>query len=218
MKLNLFVAPLLLAALALGFVGCASTPEAAAPAAQPAVTQADAEKAIADARIVMAEAKKLNNEWRDADELLKQAEAAMAAGDYAKAVELANQARRMAENAVAQANAEKARLNAAAEDAAATRRAGVVMGVNQYKVVRGDNLWNIAGKSDVYANAYQWPLIYKANRDQIKDADVIEVNQVFNIDRNASSADVAAAVKHAKTRGAWTIGVTEESDTAYLAQ
>jgi nucleoid-associated protein YgaU len=216
MKLNLLATPLLLAALVLGFVGCASTPEETAPAEQPAVTQADAEKAIADAKAAMAEAKKLNNEWRDADDLLKQAEEAMAAGDYAKAVDLANKAKRMAENAIAQANAEKARLNAAAEDAAATRKAGA--GAGQYQVVRGDNLWNIAGKSDIYSDSYQWPLIYKANRDQIKDADLITSGQVLNIDRNASAADVAAAVKHAKTRGAWTLGVTEESDTAYLAQ
>ncbi|MDQ1362405.1 MAG: hypothetical protein QG652_265 [Pseudomonadota bacterium] len=222
MKPNLLATPLLLAALALGFVGCASTPEEAVPAAEaakPAVDQATAEKAIADARSAMAEAKKLGNEWRDTDNLLKQAEEALAAGDYAKAVELANEARRQAENAIAQANSEKARLNGGAtagEDTAASRGAGA--GANQYQVVRGDNLWNIAGKSDIYADSYQWPLIYKANRDQIKDADVIEVGQVFNINRNASAGDVAAAVKHAKTRGAWTVGVTEESDTAYLAQ
>jgi hypothetical protein len=29
---------------------------------------------------------------------------------------------------------------------------------------------------------------------------------------------VDAAVRHAKTRGAWSLGVTEESDKAYLAQ
>lgn len=221
MKLNLFATPLLLAALAMGFVGCASTPEEAAPAAEtkPGVTQADAEKAIASAKASIAEAKKLGNEWRDTDALMKQAEEAFGAGDYAKATELANKAKAQADNAIAQANSEKARLNGGAtagEDAAASRGAGA--GANQYQVVRGDNLWNIAGKSDIYADSYQWPLIYKANRDQIKDADVIEVGQVFNINRNASAGDVAAAVKHAKTRGAWTIGVTEESDTAYLAQ
>ncbi|HDP90218.1 MAG TPA: LysM peptidoglycan-binding domain-containing protein [Thioalkalivibrio sp.] len=87
-----------------------------------------------------------------------------------------------------------------------------------YTVVRGDNLWNIAGKSSVYGNPYQWPLIYKANSDQIKDADLIYPGQTFSIDRNPSAAAVDAAVNHAKTRGAWSIGVVEDSDKAYLAR
>jgi nucleoid-associated protein YgaU len=87
-----------------------------------------------------------------------------------------------------------------------------------YSVVRGDHLWGISSKSIIYGNPYQWPLIYKANRDKIKDADLIQPGQVFNISRNASAADVDAAVRHAKTRGAWKLGVTEESDKQYLAR
>ncbi|PKM44493.1 MAG: hypothetical protein CVV05_11465 [Gammaproteobacteria bacterium HGW-Gammaproteobacteria-1] len=91
-------------------------------------------------------------------------------------------------------------------------------GADSYEVMRGDSLWRISGKSEVYGNPYQWPLIYKANRDKIKDADLIYPGQVFAIDRAASSADIDAAVNHAKTRGAWSLGVTEDSDTAYLAK
>ncbi|MDH5473369.1 MAG: LysM peptidoglycan-binding domain-containing protein [Gammaproteobacteria bacterium] len=87
-----------------------------------------------------------------------------------------------------------------------------------YEVMSGDNLWNISAKGDVYANPYQWPLIYKANRSQIKDADLIYSGQVLDIDRNASSSDVDAAIEHAKTRGAWSLGVVEASDSAYLNQ
>ena len=32
------------------------------------------------------------------------------------------------------------------------------------------------------------------------------------------AADSAAAISHAKSRGSWSIGVTEDSDKAYLAQ
>jgi len=215
MKLNILATPILLAAMMMGFVGCASTPEEPAAETTPAVTQADADKAIAAAKASIAEAKKLNSEWTTTDDLMKQAEEAYGAGDYAKAVDLANQAKAMADAAIAQAKSEQAR-NSASEDSSAARKSAA--GADQYQVVRGDNLWNIAGKSQIYSDSYQWPLIYKANRDQIKDADLITSGQVLNIDRNASSADVAAAVKHAKTRGAWTLGVTEESDTAYLAQ
>jgi hypothetical protein len=86
----------------------------------------------------------------------------------------------------------------------------------QYEVVRGDSLWAISGKAETYNNPYQWPLIFKANRDQIKDADLIHPGQTFDVDRNPSASDVEAAVNHARNRGAWAIGVGEESDRRYL--
>ncbi len=85
-----------------------------------------------------------------------------------------------------------------------------------YEVNKGDHLWGISGSS--YGNPYKWPLIYKANSDKIKDADLIYPGQVLDIDSDPSDADSAAAINHAKTRGSWSIGVTEESDKAYLAQ
>jgi len=51
-----------------------------------------------------------------------------------------------------------------------------------------------------------------------KDADLIYPGQVFTINTNPSAAEVDAAVRHAKTRGSWALGVVEESDMAYLAQ
>ena len=89
---------------------------------------------------------------------------------------------------------------------------------DSYNVVRGDHLWGISGKSTIYGNPYQWPLIFKANRDKIKDADLIHPGQVFAINRNASQGDVDAAVYHARTRGAWSIGKVEDSDKKYLAR
>jgi len=50
-----------------------------------------------------------------------------------------------------------------------------------YTVVRGDCLWNIAKKDVHYGNAFAWPVIYKANRDQIKDPDLIYPDQMFKI-------------------------------------
>ena len=87
-----------------------------------------------------------------------------------------------------------------------------------YDVVKGDNLWNISGKSQIYGNPYQWPLLYKANSDKIEDADLIHPGQSLTVARGMSSAEIDAAVHHAKTRGAWTLGVTEQSDKDYLAQ
>jgi len=53
--------------------------------------------------------------------------------------------------------------------------------VISYKVVRGDHLWGIAKKKDHYGNGFAWPIIYKANRDQIKNPDLIYPNQVFKV-------------------------------------
>lgn len=53
--------------------------------------------------------------------------------------------------------------------------------VISYKVVRGDCLWNIAKKKEHYGNGFAWPVIYKANRDKIKNPDLIYPNQEFSI-------------------------------------
>jgi hypothetical protein len=50
-----------------------------------------------------------------------------------------------------------------------------------YSVVIGDCLWNIAKKKEHYSNPFAWPVIYKANRDQIKNPDLIFPKQIFNI-------------------------------------
>lgn len=86
-----------------------------------------------------------------------------------------------------------------------------------YEVQRGDHLWGIASQPRIYGNPYAWPLIYKTNSAKIKDADLIHPGQNFDINRSASTGDFDAAVRHAKTRGAWKLGVTEESDKAYLS-
>ena len=205
------------ALLSLGLItGCASTDEAS--------ETITAEQAIADAKAANAEAKAANYEWRDTGKLIEQAEEKLAAGDDAAAIALANKAKAQAEDAVAQADAENKKfLNANAEAAASSsssdsRGAGAAGRVSSYSVVRGDNLWNISGKDEVYADPYQWPLIYKTNRDKIKDADLIHPGQVLDIDQNASASEIDAAVNHAKTRGAWSLGDTEQSDRDYLAK
>jgi len=52
-----------------------------------------------------------------------------------------------------------------------------------YEVVRGDCLWNIAKKDYIYNDPFQWPRIYEANKDKIKDPDLIYPKQVFKIIR-----------------------------------
>jgi nucleoid-associated protein YgaU len=54
---------------------------------------------------------------------------------------------------------------------------------DQYTVIRGDYLWKISKKDEIYGDAYQWILIYCVNKDQIKDPDLIYPEQIFNIAR-----------------------------------
>lgn len=52
-----------------------------------------------------------------------------------------------------------------------------------YTVIRGDCLWNIAKKDYIYNDPFQWPRIYEANKDKIKDPDLIYPKQEFQIIR-----------------------------------
>jgi len=54
---------------------------------------------------------------------------------------------------------------------------------DQYTVLKGDYLWKISKKEEIYGNPYQWIRIYCVNKDQIKDPDLIFPNQIFNIAR-----------------------------------
>jgi nucleoid-associated protein YgaU len=53
-----------------------------------------------------------------------------------------------------------------------------------YTVLRGDFLWRIANKSEIYGDAYAWMRIYSSNTDQIKDPDLIYPEQIFRIPRD----------------------------------
>lgn len=63
----------------------------------------------------------------------------------------------------------------------------------EYNVTRGDYLWKISGKQDIYSDPYQWMRIYSYNRDQIKDPDLIYPNQVFKIQREVGPDEYLVA-------------------------
>ncbi|MCH8928037.1 MAG: LysM peptidoglycan-binding domain-containing protein [Candidatus Marinimicrobia bacterium] len=58
---------------------------------------------------------------------------------------------------------------------------------DSYRVIRGDSLWKISGKEIIYNDPFQWLKIYSANRDQISNPDLIEIDQVFVIPRTPAS-------------------------------
>lgn len=70
---------------------------------------------------------------------------------------------------------------------------------SKYIVVKGDTLWGIADLSLAYHDSFQWPLIFKANRDQIKDPDLIYPKQEFSIRHDYSDTDVSKAKQDASS-------------------
>ena len=44
-----------------------------------------------------------------------------------------------------------------------------------------DCLWNIAGKTEIYGDPFQWPKIWQANKDEIRNPDVIFPGQVLTL-------------------------------------
>ena len=53
-----------------------------------------------------------------------------------------------------------------------------------WTVWRGENLWRIASYPEVYSSGKEWPRIYRANQDKIKDPDLIYPGQEFEIPRD----------------------------------
>lgn len=71
----------------------------------------------------------------------------------------------------------------------------------QYHTVkRGETLPQIAAQVEVYNDASLWPLLYRANRDQIRDPRRIWPGQVLRIPRNVSREDIAEARRYAQER------------------
>lgn len=201
-----------IAVITVGFVvGCArDSTETMEPMAEECMgATPDVKNAIYAAKLKNARARNLGYEWRDTAKTIAAAEKAAEECDNDRAKTLANKAEAEASDAIAQYHAEQDKMDVA--------EAPVSMSMGNYIVSVGDNLWNIAGQGSVYGNPYQWPLIFKNNSSQIKDADLIYPGQTFDIPK-ASDAEIAAAVEHAKTRGAWVIGEVEASDLNYLAQ
>jgi len=82
----------------------------------------------------------------------------------------------------------------------------------------GEHLWGISAHHLVYGDPYQWPLLFKRNRYQIKDADLVYPGQVLHIERNLTNAEIQRAIEHARTRGPWILGITELTDIEYLSR
>jgi len=70
-------------------------------------------------------------------------------------------------------------------------------GHSSYVVRKGDSLWSIAGKAAVLGDPFRWPLLFKANRDQIQDPDFIDVRSDLSFKNSYTADEIADAVKKA---------------------
>ena len=70
--------------------------------------------------------------------------------------------------------------------------------VPSYKVGEGENLWTIAAQPSVYGDGLLWPLLYQANRDQIKDPRQIFPGQTLSIRRDLTPEEIEEARQKAR--------------------
>lgn len=68
--------------------------------------------------------------------------------------------------------------------------------VNSYTVRRGETLPQIAARAEIYNDSSLWPLIYRANRDQIRDPRQLWPGQTLKIPRHFSRDEAQEAKRY----------------------
>jgi len=63
------------------------------------------------------------------------------------------------------------------EEQLAARPVPELLPRNIYRVKKNDSLWRISGYKNIYYDPYQWSRIYEANKEKIKDPDLIYPGQ-----------------------------------------
>jgi len=70
----------------------------------------------------------------------------------------------------------------------------------RHTVKRGETLPQIAAQAEVYGDPSLWPLLYRANRDQIRDPKVLWPGQQLKIPRNIDRNDINEARRFSSER------------------
>ena len=65
-----------------------------------------------------------------------------------------------------------------------------------YSVRRGETLPQIAGRSEIYNDSSLWPIIYRANRDQIRDPKQLWPGQTLKIPRHFTREEALEAKRY----------------------
>ncbi len=151
----------------------------------------EAEKRLREAREVVGEIREdgikyAPETFKLAESKLKEAEEYYNQRGYNEAYDLAGEAITLAEkckNIISQKKAEEASKSVKIEKRKPVKSIYKIK--TRYKVRliphRRDCLWRIAEYKFIYGNPWKWPIIYKANKDKIKDPDLIYPGQIFDI-------------------------------------
>ncbi len=170
----------------------------------PAEYQA-AQSALADARVAMQGA-----DYSAADESLNfaltHARRAITLTEESKARQTEEELRRQREEALRQSAfkaqaEEEARLASIRAEVHKTphiQKPTTPSPTTTYPVIDGENLWTISAQPTVYNDGLLWPLLYQANRDQIKDPRQIFPGQTLNIRRDLTEEDRESARQKAR--------------------
>ncbi|WP_428312434.1 LysM peptidoglycan-binding domain-containing protein [Hydrocarboniphaga sp.] len=73
-------------------------------------------------------------------------------------------------------------------------------GVKPYAIKRGDNLWIISARPEIYGNPWLWPLIWQNNLQVIPDPNRLSAGQQLKIRPNPTIDEVVDAVNYARER------------------
>jgi nucleoid-associated protein YgaU len=171
---------------------------------------ASGETATADSyySLAVGKAKILDKLYRD--ELKRRKEAARFELEMKRQAEaeLELQKQRERERAEEQAREAARAKRLEAERAEARRKADRIrqekeslpLPVSRHTVKRGETFPQIAAQPEVYGDASLWPLIYKANRDQISNPAVLWPGQVLRIPRNCDKNEINEARRFSSER------------------
>lgn len=95
------------------------------------------------------------------------------------------------------AEAEKAEARRKLERARAEKE---IILAAKHTVKRGETLPQIAALAEVYGDSSLWPLLYRANRDQISNPAVLWPGQVLRIPRNQDRSELNEARRYSSDR------------------
>ncbi len=84
----------------------------------------------------------------------------------------------------------------------------------RHKVRKGESLWTIAKRDDIYANPWLWPLIWQANRQTLKNPSSVRAGQTLSIRANPSVDEVLKAVNFAHEHSGTRIKIGEIKEVA----
>nr|WP_320050179.1 DUF4398 domain-containing protein [uncultured Desulfuromonas sp.] len=76
-----------------------------------------------------------------------------------------------------------------------------IIRATEYRVGSGENLYAIAARPTIYGEGLLWPLIYRANRDQIKDPRQIFPGQILSVPQNITEEEKESARETARRSG-----------------